>query len=257
VCRGSRCDGWAFISWQYTKAKPAGALLKLLQEKISTITTKSDALQDFFIWIYQKSFFADDYKPYAVRAFYFALVRLLYLTIIPILDPTKHFSNSKANLFINNLVEAYTLVGNRDFTITLDLALSDNPTTIIAHIFALDFEPQLKQLLLRLHLQLALMIGDTEQFSTWRKAHGQKFIDDFRNAIDFNLSFNERDKALFRRYCYAHDVLMLSLNNSECDTAYAIKDEIRAALLLPLLITDLEPVIPTRLYNISRVRCSS
>jgi hypothetical protein len=132
------------------------------------------------------------YKPAAVRAFYLALVRILYFDFIDAFsDPTRY--RARARQFALNLAQEIAIFDNPNIT-TLNLSLGFYPAKVIACILTFDFEPDLAKALQELHEKLPHPDNEKEQFDEWRKANGQAWVVKLTDLIGHNLQFTDAAK---------------------------------------------------------------
>lgn len=216
--------------------KPADELLLLMKQQIDALAASDEKLQQLVQWIHQKSLSVQSsYKPAAVRAFYLALVRILYFDFVGAFsDPTRY--RARARQFASSLAQGIAIFDNPDITTTLNLSLGFYPVGIIACILTFDLEPDLAKGLQQLHEKLPHPDNEKEQFDEWRRADGQAWVVKLTDLIGHNLQFTDEQKEVLKQYYYAHHLLTECLNSDRCEVTPAVRTEIENTLLLPPMI---------------------
>lgn len=204
----------------------ATQLLWQMKREIDSLVDDNEEFQQLLTWVKQKSLSVDSsYKPRKVRAFYLVLVRILGRAFARNFDPTR--GGAKARQFATNF--------SRANDIALDLAFNDNPNlspaNVLASIFALNIEPELKKTLQKLQTEMPDPKEEKEKFETWRKANGEKWIEQLRLAIGHNLQFSDKQKDLLKQYYDANKLLLECIGAANVNSE--AKEEILESLFLP------------------------
>ncbi|MEG3920959.1 NACHT domain-containing NTPase [Microcoleus sp. T3_A4] len=220
----------------------ADDLLLLIKQQVDGLIAKDEQLQQFLLWVNQKSLSVDfPYKPAAVRFFYFSLLPCLKLALNRhperFLDPALY------------LAVKHTFDPAVEFTLdlVLDLAIlpvldgAIDPALSLAHDILLVplVEPELMQALQKLKKQLPHPDGDKEIFREWWQANGQVWTRELRQIIisyrniGHDWQFSKQQKSLLRKYYDANKLLVYCLN-SGCNVSPAVRQEIEETLLLPI-----------------------
>ncbi|MEP6519430.1 NACHT C-terminal helical domain 2-containing protein [Microcoleus vaginatus] len=220
------------------RALPADELLLLMKQKVDGLVADDEQLQQFLLWVNQKSLSVDfPYKPAAVRFFYFSLLPSLELALNRnperFLDPALYLAVKHT---FDPAVE-FTL----DLAILLVLHGAIGPALSLAHDILLVplVEPELMQALQKLKKELPHPDGDKEIFREWWQANGQVWTRELRQIIIYyrNIGhdwlFSEQQKSLLRKYYDANKLLVYCLN-SGCNLSPTVRQEIEGTLLLPI-----------------------
>jgi len=198
----------------------------LLQKKAEAdaLIANNEKLQELLTWVYEKSLQVEpDYQPVKVRAFYLALIWLLGITFARKLDP--NCSPGKARQFFSCF--------NRACDVVLDIAFFDNSKTdqanVIVSVFALDFEPELKQALQQIKAELPDLDEEKERFEDWRQNNGQDWIDKIKNILGHDLQLDDEQRNLLKQYYNANRCLLEELN-SNSNVTPTVREEIKNKL---------------------------
>ncbi|MEG4231221.1 ribonuclease III domain-containing protein [Microcoleus sp. Pol11C3] len=217
--------------------QPADELLLLMQQKLDSMVAKDETLQQLLIWANHKSQLVQrNFKPAEIRAFYVALVCVLDLALTRVLDPSLKFDRSKVSKFRNCLAKAGKNVEFADVNESLKLAFNNDLAGILVGIWALDIEPELKQLLAQFQTEMP----DLQNWKKWRKECGSCWLAKFKTAIGYNRDFRPQQKTLLKQYYYAHNLLVECLNSDNCQVTPAVRQKIEDKMLL--LSVDLKLV---------------
>jgi len=230
----------------------AAPLLLLMQQRSNRLVADA-RLQQFLIWLHQKSLAVQtSYKPAAVRAFYFNLVlsRKFYLncdsSLALILDPG----------LAGNLVPdlALDLALERVLSLSLNLSYSPKLDHITALFFAfpLDcdsihgsrFQHEVKRSRLGESLQdLKNQLPGIDQgeatLKAWWLAHGEAWAEELRAVmsqhrnIGHSWQFSDQQWERLRQFEQSSRHLLDCLR-SGCQLTPLVKNEIEEALLLPI-----------------------
>ncbi|MEG4406085.1 NACHT C-terminal helical domain 2-containing protein [Microcoleus sp. MON2_D5] len=218
--------------------QPADELLLLMQQKLDSMAAKDETLQQLLIWANHKSQLVQrNFKPVENRAFYVALVCVLDFALTRVLDPSQKFDRSKVRKFRNCLAKAGKNVEFADVNESLKLAFDNNDVAgILVGIWALDIEPEIKQLLAQFQTEMP----DLQNWKNWRKEFGSCWLAKFKTAIGYNRDFRPQQKTLLKQYYYAHNLLVECLNSDNCQVTPAVRQKIEDKMLL--LSVDLKLV---------------
>ncbi|UNU23179.1 NACHT C-terminal helical domain 2-containing protein [Microcoleus vaginatus] len=217
--------------------QPADELLLLMQQKIDSMAAKDETLQQLLIWANHKCQLVQrNFKPAEIRAFYIALVCVLDLALTRVLDPSLKFDRSKVRKFRNCLAKTGKNVEFADVNESLKLACDNEVAGILVGIWALDIEPELKQLLAQFQTEMP----DLQNWKKWRKEFGSCWLAKFKTAIGYNRDFRPQQKTLLQQYYYAHNLLVECLNSDNCQVTPAVRQKIEDKMLL--LSVDLKLV---------------
>jgi len=206
----------------------AAEMLRQKKREADALVACDQQLQELLSWIYHKSLSVkSNYKPVKLRAFYLALAHLLGLALIPNFDPKRN--KNKARQF------ATSFTRTRD--IAVDLAFNLNPNTDLAYVlvsvFALDFEPELKQTLQQLLAELPDPKEQREEFEVWRLTNGSDWIAKIKNVLGFDLHLNDEQRDLLKDY-YKDNKLLVECLDKASNLTPSVREEIEASLLLPV-----------------------
>ncbi|MEG4228310.1 ribonuclease III domain-containing protein [Microcoleus sp. N9_B2] len=217
--------------------QPADELLLLMQQKIDSMVAKDETLQQLLIWANHKSQLVQrNFKPVEIRAFYVALVCVLDLTLTRVLDPSLKFDRSKVRKLRTCLAKAGKNVEFADVNESRKLAFDNDVAGILVGIWALDIEPELKQLLAQFQTEMP----DLQNWKKWRKEFGGCWLAKFKTAIGYNRDFHPQQKTLLKQYYYAQSLLVECLNSDNCQVTPAVRQKIEDKMLL--LSVDLKLV---------------
>ena len=220
----------------------ADDFLLLMKQQVDGLVAEDEQLQQFLLWVNQKSISFDfPYKPAAVRFFYFSLLPSLELAL-----------NRNPERFLDPaLYLAVKPTFDPAIEITLDLVLdlailpvvdgAIDPALSLAHDILLVplVEPELMQALQELKKQLPHPDGDKEIFRQWWQANGQVWTRELRQMIisyrniGHDWQFSEQQKSLLRKY-YDANKLLVDCLKSGCNVSPAVRQEIEETLLLPI-----------------------
>jgi predicted NACHT family NTPase len=221
-------------------ARNADELLKTMKQKIDSLVAQDDHIQQFLIWVEQKSSSVEvSYKLAAVRAFYFALALALDLDLDLYLD----------RALARALDRALDLARDRARDLALDLALDRALDRALALDLALDralartldlaLDPALKRSLQALKDQLPdFPEGSRKQFKQWWETNGTTWTEQLRAVmiqhrnIGHDWQFSPEQRDLLSQYNDANKLLVDCLN-SDCYVSREVRQEIEAGLLLP------------------------
>ncbi len=222
--------------------QPADELFLLMKRQIDTLVTKNTKLQDFLIWLAQKSSAINaPYHPASVRAFYFTIAL-----------PPEHPLARNQNLAISL---DHGLAGNLVVDLALDLALNHAlgvSLAMTADIFfqrfsalslALDLEhlmknkPSLQISLQNLKDLLPSPNQGREALKIWWKTNGEAWQGKLRSImisdrqIGHVWQFNPEDWQYLQDYWDAHQLLFDCLNSAG-DVTPKVRRSIENSLFL-------------------------
>ncbi len=219
-------------------------LLQLMKQHIDGLVTFDKQLQEFLIWLNQKSLSVQaPHKSAAIRAFYLTLA----------LSDDLMFANDQA-LFVaidsrlaSNLAPDLKLDLALKCTLYLSLALPDDPG--VNQVIALNFtlsenqtlicNPELQLLLQQLKEKLPCPAQGKEKLKEWWNASGQTWNETFRSVIvryrniGQQWQFSEQQKQVLKQYYIANQLLVDCLNRS-CEVSSTVRETILETLLLPV-----------------------
>jgi hypothetical protein len=210
----------------------ADELLLLMKQKLDTLAARDEKIQGLLAWINQKSNSVEDaYNPSVVRAFYLAIVRVLYLDFSSAFeDPTR--GRTPARNFATRFVRSRDLMDSQTFEPSVQLSFGFDPAGVIASLLTLDLEPELTRAIQELESQIPDPTHEKEKFDEWRKAHGKAWVVKLEDSIGYGLQFNEQQKKSLKEYYYAHNLLVDCLKSASNVTPEA-RQTIENTLLLP------------------------
>lgn len=219
--------------------KPADKLLLSMYEQVATRRPTSAALHQLFVWVHQKAFSVEGgHNSIPVHTFYFALIRVLYLTVNRIFDSSQGLTGTRFREFVKNLDKAYSFTSSRSGILTLNSSMGENPIYIISCVFADYLEPELKEFLLSTRSQLVPLQSNVEEFKHWRLINGKNYINTFRNILGFHVNFSDSEKELLKDYYYVYDLLLFCLNNENCQVTEPVKNQIDSNILFLFMPSD-------------------
>jgi predicted NACHT family NTPase len=223
----------------------ADRLLLLLKEKIDFIVGDDQRLQEFLLWVKEKSLSVKlSYKPAAVRAFYLSLS----LDLSRSLSLSLSLSLSRSLDLSRTLDLSRSLSLSRSFSLdlSLDLDLSRSLSRSLEFEFDfdfdfdfdLDFDPELKNLLQKLREQLP-STQDMQKYQKWWLANGKAWREELREVmikyrnIGHDWQFSNEQKELLQQY-YDANKLLADCLNSDCYVSREVRQQIEDTLLLPI-----------------------
>ena len=216
-------------------------LLQLMKYQVDKLVATDEKLQQFLGWVQEKSnSVVGNYKPAAIRAFYFSLDLDLNLNL--------DFNFNLACALELDLDCALELNYDLALNYVLDLALNLNSD--LDRALSLDISPKLdhalnlnSELELNPKLEKALQqLRDKlpeRKFNKWWQANGKAWTKDLREVIIKNRNighdrkFSQKQKDLLNQYRDANKLLVDCLN-SDCYVSREVRKEIEDTLLLPI-----------------------
>jgi predicted NACHT family NTPase len=222
----------------------ADTLMQLMQQHSDRLMAVDDKLQQFLVWLHQKSLSVTaPYKSAAIRAFYLTLDLSSELTL------ARHLSLAHAIdlRLADNLAPDLALDLALNRTLSLSLRILDDPSLdrILALSFAfpqdrvLVYHPKLQRSLQELKEQLPAPAQGREKLKKWWNANGQTWVEKLKSQIiwcrnvGYQWQFNERQKEVLQQY-YAAKRLLVDCLNSGCEVTSTVQEKVEETLLLPM-----------------------
>lgn len=209
----------------------ADMLLLLMKEKIDMLVISDQKLQQFLLWIKEKSISVKvPYKLTAVRAFYLSLSLKRKLS----LDLSQSIDFSFDFLLDFSLERILSLCLDSFLERFLDLSQS----IFLCLDLSVDLSPELKHSLQQLQEQLP-DTKDEGKYQQWWSANHQTWREQFKEAIikyrnighDWQLS--EKQEELLQKY-YDANKLLVDCLNSDCYVSREVRQHIEDTLLLSI-----------------------
>lgn len=245
-------DGWQEAVKQIVKSQqPADRLLRMIKQAIDQSIANEPKLQEFLTWVLQKSeSVSANYKPVAIRAFYFALDLNHTLALDLDLNGARTYARIRAlNLDLNlNLNLNYDRDHDRAsafFNFVRPLAYNFNFDLNLARARALDLAFYLDR---ALHAEIAskleqLKVKLPEIYSeNWKSLqqwlYGIQWIEQLRQVmiehrnIGHDWQFTERQLQQLQRY-YDVNKFLVELMNIKGAVSNTVRAEIEDSLLVP------------------------
>ena len=247
--------------------KSADFLLQLMKQQVDSIVAADEKLQQFLMWVNQKSISVESrYKPAAVRAFYIAvefgrdlgvtqdldldgvrdLARALKLEIDQFEAFGARYDAFKLDIYHTardfemavdlNLGRILARVNN--LTYSLNNTLRDYRNLDINYPFACIY-------LCKLNLELEQELQQLENqipasnWKQWWQDNGKNWLAQLRAVtlkyrnIGHDWQFSKQQKELLRQY-YDANKLLVDCMNSASNVTPAVREEIEETLLLPI-----------------------
>lgn len=244
----------------------ADNFLKILKSKVDQIIANESILQDFMVWVYEKSESVEvRYQKSAIRAFYLNLSLNLNLDIgihLPLdLSISHALGLYEINISQGDLSHALPHILALDFDL-LRILYRGLVLTLDPKLFRVEEFSRSLSFLLELTEENSLElnsnikelkpcmpniectnnfenINDLIIFLTWWQENGCSWIKNLRRLmneyqnIGHNLQLSNNQKTKLRQYWDANKLLIECLN-SECDITQSVRQEIESTLLLPI-----------------------
>lgn len=227
-------------------------LLRLMKGEVDRILAEDAKLQKFLCWVEQKSRSVEaSYKPAAIRAFYFAFDLAILALDFDLaraldLDSTHDFNCALDPDLARDQALDRALNLDLNFTLTvhdLNPDLNIDCAIIRAHAHALDLacnlNPEFQQKLQQLKDQLPSTESSWKGYTKWFTDSGQTWTQQLRQVmiqhrnIGRDWQFTDTQQELLQQY-YDANKLLVDCLNSEHYSSHAVREEIKATLLLPL-----------------------
>jgi predicted NACHT family NTPase len=222
----------------------ADVLMQLMQQHSNGLMAADEKLQQFLIWLYQKSLSVEaPYKSAAIRAFYLTLVLPSNLKLVRDLSlalaiDLKLASDLAPDLMLDRaLNHALSISQALTFDPSMDRFLALN--FALPHDQAAGWNPKLQGSLQLLKEQLPIFALDRESLKEWWKANGQIWTEKLKSLMlrDRNIGhqwqFSEQQKELLKQY-YAAKYLLVDCLNSRIEVTASVREKIEETLLLPI-----------------------
>ncbi|MBW4680457.1 MAG: NACHT domain-containing NTPase [Microcoleus vaginatus WJT46-NPBG5] len=238
----------------------ADRLLLLMKKQIDSpgeLIEEDQKLQEFWIWVREKSDSVEVPYKSAVRAFDFGLSLILSRALNRILDLSLILSRTldlsrvldraldRALDLDLSLILSRALILDRALDLDLDLSLVldlDRALDLsLALSLALDraLDLSLKEALQELKEQLPIINAEEKIFEQWWKDNGRAWAEQLRAVmikyrnIGHDWQFNEQQEKLLEQY-YDANLLLIDCLNSDCYVSREVRQEIEDTLLLPI-----------------------
>ncbi len=245
----------------------ADKLLQLMKQQVDDLVAKNDKLQQFLIWLDQKSSLLEaSHKPAAIRALYLALDLALDLTLelanalILDLHEAKEYTRKLADtldLEITRTLDlnlassfAHARERVRTFELTLDPSYAHRGRTVdidLTRLLAFDLALKLALVLApepvlplqKLKAQLPNPDTEATRLKKWRQAHSRVWIEKLKAVITQHPSighyrrFSNKQKELLKQYHDANKLLVACLTSASNITIVG-RSHIEDTLLLPI-----------------------
>ncbi|PHM10149.1 NACHT domain-containing protein [Nostoc sp. 'Peltigera malacea cyanobiont' DB3992] len=200
----------------------ADRLLLLMKEKIDALITTDEKLQDFLMWVQNKSLYVDtNYKLTAVRAFYLELG----LGLMPEISLDLACSLDNTIISVRHSASNCPLCLDRDLFLVLHL----NEDLLFDKINFFECYPKLYSEPAILQKKL---LEITKNKSKNRKEKLRRWMIQYRN-LGHDWKFSKNQKELLIQY-YVINQLMGDCLNSNCYVSRKIRQQIEDTLLLPI-----------------------
>jgi hypothetical protein len=239
-----------------------------MKQQTDALVASDEKLQQFLMWVSQKSLSLYDYMDFicdcklaALQAFYFAVDRGIDRSLDQALSPgldralNRALSPATGDDYDRAFYPALDLALNLGLNLALEHAFDSALDLSLAMVAAFDhafyrgfsgtmrylyyLEPELKQALQQLKEQLPYPGSKEERFKQWWQANGHAWTSQLRalmikhRNIGHDWEFSEQQKELLKQYYDANKLLVDCLNSS-CNITPAVREEIEETLLLPL-----------------------
>ncbi|MGH8003066.1 MAG: NACHT domain-containing protein [Brasilonema sp.] len=245
--------------------RKADDLMLLMKRKIDVLLADDENMQQFLMWISQKSLSVEISDKTAVaRAFYFDLeyattattlttnqvVRNQVVVLTLIFNPNRDYTEIARVFHL-----AFALDNNRATTLDLELDINLARTLMLATTYdfhddvnydvnyslacALKYTSETNLELQKLKEQLPDQCGDKQTYKTWWKTHGKTWTQQLRSTIvkcrniGHDWQFSNVQQQLLQQY-YDANKLLVDCLNSDCYISREVRQEIEETLLLPM-----------------------
>ncbi|MBD1831591.1 NACHT domain-containing NTPase [Cyanobacteria bacterium FACHB-472] len=225
----------------------ADRLLLLMKDEVDAILANDNKLQQFLMWVNQKSLLVEIYyKPAAARTFYLCLEYVHEWRLFDIdecielaeffgLPNFNSFSFSNNDYFVLDKL-CMGLIEYQFFaSFTPNLSL-ENDINIVLNT---KIETGLKQIIRKLKEKLPNPNQDEQVFQTLWQEKRKNWCDELRTAmikyrnIGHNWQFNDEQLEFLKQY-YDANLLLVQCLNSDCYVSREVRQEIEDTLLLPI-----------------------
>ncbi|MEH2297893.1 MAG: NACHT domain-containing NTPase [Nostoc sp.] len=223
----------------------ADRLLLLIKEKIDFIVADDQRLQEFLLWVKEKSLSVKvSYKPAALRAYYLFLSRCLSRSLSQSLSRSLSQSLSRSLFRSLDLSRSQSLDPDLDLYLdlylsqSLDLSLDVYLSRSLSRSRSQSLDPKLKNLLQKFREQVPSR-QDSEESQKWWLANGKAWCEELRlvmikhRNIGHDWQFGNEQKELLQQY-YDANKLLVDCLNSDCYVSREVRQQIEDTLLLPI-----------------------
>lgn len=223
-------------------------LLQLMKQQIDALVGADEQLQQFLIWLNQKSLSVHTpYKAAAIRGFYLTLVLPRDLSITRDLTLSLAIDPRLAGNLATDLTVDLAL--NRALSLSLALAADPTLDRVLALSFALTYDIdifcdcELERSLQQLKKQLPAPDQGRERLKKWWNANGQTWVEKLRSLmlrfrdIGHQWQFSEQQKEVLKQY-YAANQLLVDCLKVACELTPTVREQISETLLLPITRTS-------------------
>jgi predicted NACHT family NTPase len=212
----------------------ADHLLLLMKQQVDALLAGDEKLQQFLMWINEKSIPASLlYKPAVVRAFYYQLYPALHVLLDFNTDtyPYTYALGADAPELALALEPAHTFLFNIHRALFFDIDRAPN----------LEIKRALQELKDQLPKSQDIETQDTEKYEQWWRAEGQDWTKQLSTLMTQcyvshfcdSWQFSSQQIILKRRYENANFLLVECLN-SDCYVSREVRQNIEDTLLLPI-----------------------
>jgi predicted NACHT family NTPase len=248
----------------------ADELLRLIKQKIDSVLSIDEKLQQFLAYVNQKAVSSQITAQLTrLRAFHFAWELDFAFDLVNVLIPEQelplpidiacdvklpdilHFSRHGSLLLSSEEYELDSSFNSSgDAAHLSDLELVEHKLVVLSACeaaVASAFDPELNKVLQQLRYQLPNPDSDQEKYEEWWQTNGQIWAERLRvimldyPKVEYDSRFNEQQKELLQQYYNANKLLMDCLNSS-CAVSDEVRQEIEETLLLP--IAEIEKLQP-------------
>ncbi|HCF29418.1 MAG TPA: histidine kinase [Cyanobacteria bacterium UBA11049] len=231
----------------------ADTLMQLMQQHSDGLMAVDEKLQQFLVWLHQKSFSVKaPYKEAAIRAFYLTLnlpnelrlSRNLSLALAIDLRLADNLAPDMCiDLALNRALSLSLALCDRpslEQFLALNFALSDNRTFVCDP--SLSDEAKLSPLSESLQLlkeQLPAFDRGKESLEEWWNVNGEIWVEKLKSLIlkyrniGYQWQFNEQQKKVLQQY-YAGKYLLVDCLKSGCHVTSTLRERIESTFLLPM-----------------------
>lgn len=240
--------------------KNADNLLVLMKSQTDGLLAYDEKLQQFLTWVNEKARSVEvDYKPAAVRAFYFCLDK--DISLYKCFDLARHLDQNLDRDFPQDPdpYQHIDIAGYFNFAKYLRLVRSKGFMRYLAESFKSDIRdfqpylnlgrelslsqkqksnPQLKRAFQQIQEQLPNPEGNEEVFKQWWNKNGQSWAKELKDVvtkhcnIGHDWQFSNEQEELLTQY-YNANKLLIDCLKSACYVSREVRQEIESTLLLP------------------------
>ncbi|MBD2080742.1 NACHT domain-containing NTPase [Leptolyngbya sp. FACHB-17] len=212
--------------------RSADSLVQLMKQQIDALVAQDPYLQDFLVWVSQKSqTIPIEPKVATTRAFYLALAQAPHTS-----EQFALASTLDQGIFLDaaleNLLLEFATDQSQDFAYIN--ACSEALNNILVMVLDAGFYKSLQQL----RDQLPAPSQNRERLQDWWQTNYPAWVGQLRSTIaryrniQHPWQFSPEQQQVLQRY-YDANQLLIDCLNSNCEVTTAIRQEIEATLLLP------------------------